>query len=147
MAEKCAMHLCVTGCLMQTCHFKPANISQRSISWPLNWKTKAVLLGCCLPAGSRIPDTEVLEMPRQNKKPPKERVSWALCERFWRWVEFVGAFAIDTRPLLPASGCGLQGWVVRLWWKSDVCVGVCELALCQGRGSFVLLIREVGPTD
>lgn len=63
--------VCVTGCLMQTCHFKPANISQHSISWPLNWKTKAVLLGCCLPAGSRIPDTEVLDMPRQNKKAPK----------------------------------------------------------------------------
>lgn len=65
--------------------------------------------------------------------------------------ELLDTPVVDTRPLLlsPSSmwGSGLQGWVVCLGLKSDVCVGECEPLLCQGRGAFVLLTREVGPTD
>lgn len=67
--------------------------------------------------------------------------------RMWAWA---AGCSCHYRLLLCLScvwGSGLQGWVVRLGLKSDVCVGVCELPLCQGRGAFVLLTREVGPTD
>lgn len=127
------VRVCVCLCVRlanANSHVKPANISQQSISWPLNWA------------------------PSPLQKEGGMLFSWAvLCWRvsvFWTLC-----FSACTGGVSPYSGhvcsceaCGFQGWVVRLWWKSDVCVMGCVSWLCvRGEGPFVLLIREVGPTD
>lgn len=64
-------------------------------------------------------------------------------------VQFLQTLVIDTEALLP-SPCVRQR-SSRMGGPSGVEIrrvrGVCELPLCRGRGVFVLLIREVGPTD
>lgn len=74
--------------------------------------------------GPHIPNIPLLDVHPQDTKPPKS--PWTDqsegIEHLEARVEFLRTFVIDTRPRLPMWGCGLQGWVVRLWWKSDVCV-------------------------